>query len=91
MDLDPVSELHHGGPHTGSDVVSSGTAGLHGPARVRLHERWSFSGDAEGDVGDDPDLGSAEAWLPAHLHCHVRQPGQHAAALPAAHQAVALL
>lgn len=38
---------------SGSDVVSSGTAGLHGSARVRLHERWSFSGDAEGDVGDD--------------------------------------
>lgn len=66
-------------------------AGLHGSTRVWLHEGRGVSGDAEGDVGDDQDLGSAEARLSAHLHRHVRQPGQHAAALQAAHQAVALL
>lgn len=66
-------------------------AGLRGPARVWLHEGWGVSGDAERDVGDDQDLGSADAWLPAHLHRHVRQPGQHAAAVQTAHQAVAVL
>lgn len=65
--------------------------GLYGPARVWLHAGRGVSGDAEGDAGDDPDLGSAEARLSAHLHCHVGQPGQHAAAVQAAHQAVALL
>ncbi len=71
--------------------MSCSPAGLHGPAGVRLHEGRSISGDAERDVGDDQDLGSAQAWLSAHLHRHVRQPGQHAAAVQTAHQAVALL
>lgn len=66
-------------------------AGLHGSARVWFHEGRGLSGDAEGDVGDDPDLGSAEAGLPAHLYRHVRQPGQYAAVVQIAHQAVALL
>lgn len=73
------------------ELVFCCPAGLHGPARVWLHERWGISGDAEGDVGDDQDLGSTEARLPAHLHRHVGQPGQHAAALQVAYQAVALL
>lgn len=71
--------------------VSSAPAGLHGAAGLRLHEGRRLPGDAEGDAGDDPDLGPPEGRLPAHLHRHLRQPGQHAAALQAAHQAVALL
>lgn len=71
--------------------VSSCVPGFHGSARLWLHERRGVSGDAQGDVGDDQDLGAAQAWLSTLLHRHVRQPGQHAAAFQTAHQAVALL
>lgn len=81
----------HSDKPTRPAALSSHPTGLHGPARVRLHEGRGVFGDAEGDVGDDQDLGSAETGLPAHLHRHVRHSGQHAAAVQAAHQAVALL
>lgn len=74
-----------------SSHVLLSPAGLHCAARFWLHERRGVFGNAEGDAGDDPDLGSAEARLPPHFHGHVRQPGQHAAAVQTAHQAVAVL
>lgn len=65
--------------------------GFHRAPRLWLPSGWLLAEHAAGDDGDDQDLGPAQARLPAHLHGHLRQPGQHVAAVPPAHQALALL
>lgn len=65
--------------------------GLYSAPRLWFPAWRTLLGHAEGDDGDDPHLGPAEARLPSHLHSHLRQPGQHVSALPPPHQALALL